>query len=87
MTLLQLAQIKHWLRLHGRQHPLELHAWDLVLTSWVLGFMAVPVLMLIEAFLLLPLCLAGFLLPSAYARWRIYLHRHGRLRCDWLTAL
>lgn len=87
MTLLQLAQVKQWLRLHGRAHPVELHAWDLVLMSWVISWMGMPVFMLIDAFDLLPLSLAGFLLPSAYVAWRARLHRSGRLRCDWLTAL
>lgn len=87
MTLLQLAQVRHWLRLHGRAHPVELCAWDLVLMSWLIGWMGTPVFMLIDAFDLLPLSLAGFLLPSLYAAWRTRLHRMGRLRCDWLTAL
>lgn len=87
MTLKQLAQIKQWLRLHGRRHPLELHAWDLVLTIWVLGLMSPPVCLLLDEAVLLPLSLGGFLLPSAYATVRSRLHRAGRLRCDWLTAL
>ncbi|MBT9491520.1 MAG: hypothetical protein IV107_04075 [Paucibacter sp.] len=87
MTLIQLTQIKRWLFLHGRRHPLELCAWDMVLTAWVLGWVALPALLLIHAWSLLPLCPAGFLLPGFYASWRIRLHRSGRLRCDWLTAL
>lgn len=87
MTLKQVAQVKRWLRLHGRAHPLELYVWDLVLTAWVLGLMAVPLSMLLHQFDLLPLSLAAFLLPTLYAAWRVRLHRRGRLRCDWLTAL
>jgi hypothetical protein len=87
MTLKQLAQVKRWLRLHGREYPVELYAWDLVLTSWVLGWIGVPAFLLIHAFSALPLCLGGFLLPTAYAGWRLRMHRRGRLRCDWLTAL
>ncbi len=87
MTLLQLTQIKHWLFLHGRRHPLELCAWDMVLTAWVLGWVALPAILLIHEWTLLPLCPAGFLLPGFYASWRTRLHRSGRLRCDWLTAL
>ncbi|MFY7866050.1 hypothetical protein [Roseateles sp.] len=87
MTLMQLTSIKRWLFLHGRGHPMELHAWDLVLTAWVLGWVALPGLLLIDAWPWLPLCPAGFLLPDVYARWREHLHREGRLRCDWLTAL
>lgn len=87
MTLKQMSRIKRWLLLHGNRHPVELQAWDLVLTSWVLGLMAVPVLLLTDALVLLPLSLAGFLLPTAYAAVRGRLHRRGRLRCDWLALL
>jgi hypothetical protein len=87
MTLQQLAQIKCWLRLHGGRHPVELQAWDLVLTCWVLGWVSVPGLMLLEAWPGLPLSLLAFLLPTLYAGTRRRLHRQGRLRCDWLTAL
>jgi hypothetical protein len=87
VTLKQVAQVKRWLRLHGERHPLELQAWDLVLTAWVLGCMGTPVFMVLDQFRLLPLCLAGFLLPTIYAALRSHLHRLGRLRCDWLTAL
>ena len=46
MTLAQMTQVKRWLRLHGDHHSAELYAWDLVLTAWVLGWMAVPVMLL-----------------------------------------
>jgi len=87
MTLAQMTRVKRWLRLHGRHHPAELYAWDLVLTTWVLGGMAVPVTMLLDEAFLLPLCLLAFCLPTLYSDWRSRLHRCGRLRCDWLTAL
>ncbi|MDC8784362.1 hypothetical protein [Roseateles koreensis] len=87
MTLLQLTHVKRWMDLHQGRHPVELCAWDLVLTAWVLSWMALPVSTLLGNWWMLPLCLAGFLLPTAYANWRRSLHRRGRLRCDWLTAL
>jgi hypothetical protein len=87
MSLQELSQIKRWLRLHGNRHPLELHVWDLVLMCWVLGWVGVPTLLLLNLLDCLPLCLAASLLPTAYARARRRLHRQGRLRCDWLTAL
>ncbi|MEL4178689.1 hypothetical protein [Roseateles sp. PN1] len=87
MTLLQLTQIKRWLLLHQARHPVELYAWDLVLTAWLMGWMALPVLLLLDDWPLLPLCLIGYVLPNGYASWRRGLHRRGRLRCDWLTAL
>lgn len=87
MTLQQLTQVKHWLILHGGRHPVESQAWDLVLTCWVLGWISVPSLLLLEVWVILPLSLAAFLLPTWYAWARQRLHRQGRLRCDWLTAL
>jgi hypothetical protein len=87
MTLNQQAQVKHWLVLHRRNHPVEYQAWDMILMCWVLGLMGVPGLLLTDTLGWLPICLLGFLLPSLYAELRIHLHRRGRLRCDWLTAL
>ncbi|HEX2011266.1 MAG TPA: hypothetical protein VJN44_10045 [Roseateles sp.] len=87
MTLKQVTRVRRWLVLHGRQHPVEVQAWDLVLICWVLSWMSLPSLLLTGFWPMLPLCLAAFLLPSLYARVRQRLHRAGRLRCDWLTAL
>lgn len=87
MTLKQLAQVKRWLILHREQHPVELQAWDLVLTCWVLGWVGTPGLVLMDLWPVLPLCPLALLLPTFYARLRSRLHRAGRLRCDWLTAL
>lgn len=87
MTLNQQAQVRRWLVLHRHHHPVEYQAWDLMLMCWVMGMTGMPALVLIEALGWLPVCLLGFLLPSLYAELRIRLHRRGRLRCDWLTAL
>ncbi len=92
MTLKQVSQVRRWLQLHGQQrHAVELQALDLVMIFWVLGWVSLPSLMVTGLWaalpLSLPLCLAAFLLPSLYAGLRQRLHRNGRLRCDWLTAL
>jgi len=87
MTLQQLSQIKQWLVTHRRNHAVESQAWDVIFTCWVLGWVGVPGSLLIDHADFLPLCLLGYLLPSLYGRLRQYLHRSGRLRCDWLTAL
>jgi len=87
MTLNQLASIKRWLLLHGQRHPVELFVWNLVLTGWVLGWMGVPGSLLAHQWAALPLCLVAFTSPQWYAGARKRLHRRGRLRCDWLTAL
>jgi hypothetical protein len=88
MTLKQVSQVRRWLLLHGQQgHAVELQALDLVMILWVLSWVSLPSLMLIGLWGVLPLCLAAFLLPTVYAALRRRLHRKGRLRCDWLTAL
>lgn len=87
MTIRQVSQVRRWLLLHGRGHPVELQALDLVLILWMLGWAGLPSLMVIGFWPILPLCLAAALLPSAYAWLRRRLHRRGWLRCDWLTAL
>jgi hypothetical protein len=58
-----------------------------VLIVWVLGWAGLPGLLLMHLWAALPLCLLGFLLPTAYTCARQRLHQSGRLRCDWLTAL
>jgi hypothetical protein len=87
MTLQELSQIKRWLVLHRGQHPVESQAWDVVFLCWVLGWTGVPGLLLTHSPAWLPACLLGFMLPTLYGRLRRHLHRRGRLRCDWLTAL
>ena len=86
MTLDHYAQVKHWMLLHAAQHPVELAIWNLVMTCWVLSWMGLAPIVLTQAWRLLPVSLAAWLLPSAYARGRARLHRRGRLRCDWLAA-
>ncbi len=87
MTLIQLTQVKQWMRQHGQRHVVELQIWDLVLCCWLLGWAALPGLILLQDWLMLPVLLMGTLLPTAYVRWRCRMHRAGRLRCDWLCAL
>lgn len=87
MTLKQASQVRRWMVLHGRRHPVEVQAWDLVLILWVLGWAGIPSLLLMHLWAALPLCLLAYLLPTAYTCTRQRLHQRGRLRCDWLTAL
>ena len=42
MTLRQMSQLKRWHVDHREHAPLEYHAWDGVLTLWLLGWMGVP---------------------------------------------
>lgn len=87
MTLKQLSQVKRWMVMHSTRHPVEMAVWNGVLTCWMMGFMGLPGALIIHAWWVLPLCLAAWLLPMAYTLGRRRLHRTGRLRCDWLTAL
>jgi hypothetical protein len=86
MTIEQLATVKRWQVLHRSHHPVEYHAWDLMLTGWVLGWIGLPVSMLLWPLRGTAVSLAMLLLPGAYCRARRGLHRIGWLRCDWLGA-
>lgn len=87
MTLQQLGQLHRWHVAHERDHPFESEVCHLVLTAWVLGWAALPALMLLDALALAPLCLAGWLMPDLYRALRRRLNASGRLRCDWLPAV
>ncbi|MDM4765926.1 hypothetical protein [Pelomonas sp. SE-A7] len=87
MTLRQLSLIKRWLRLHPRGHEVELQAWDMVLTGWLIGLLGVPVALLLEAPQWLLPCLLAYLLPEMYSAARLRLHRRGLLRCDYQELL
>lgn len=86
MTLRQLTLIKRWQVAHRRQHPLEYHTWDMVLTGWLMGCVGTPLALLLWPWLL-PLGLTLCMLPGLYVGWRRRLHLRGRLRCDWLCVI
>jgi hypothetical protein len=87
MTLQQLQQLKRWHVAHRRDHPVEYHLYDLVLTCWLLGWMGAPAALLLDAGGWLLACALAFLAPPGYVAWRVALHRRGRLRCDWADSL
>ncbi|MBV8501508.1 MAG: hypothetical protein JO006_07305 [Paucibacter sp.] len=87
MDLAQMARIRHWLRLHGARHPAELWIWDLICIAWVAAWLAIPLSVILGRDELMPLSLLALVLPALYVAWRSRLHRRGKLRCDWLTAL
>ncbi|TMH12734.1 MAG: hypothetical protein E6H58_16655 [Betaproteobacteria bacterium] len=86
MTLDQFHALKTWHTTHG-DHPFEKNLWEFVLTLWLSGWvgLAATTLLAIPAAQLL--CLALLFLPRAYVGFRTWLHRAGRLRCDWIVAL
>ncbi|MEY4750811.1 MAG: hypothetical protein RIQ60_3025 [Pseudomonadota bacterium] len=87
MTLDQLKHFKRWHVCHRDGHELEFALCDMVLEAWVLGWMLLPTLAILDAEALLPASLALILMPELYCGLRRQLHLSGRLRCDWLDAI
>ncbi len=87
MTLHQLQTIKLWHISHKLESPLEYHAWDGVLTAWMLGWMGEPAALILWWPSLALVCAVLYLTPALYVALRRRLHRRGQLRCDWLTTL
>ncbi|MEO8525572.1 MAG: hypothetical protein ABI460_12685 [Caldimonas sp.] len=87
MNLDQFSELRQWHLGHLREQPFEKHAWDMVLTLWLAGWVGAPAAFLIHAGWALVLCGALLFLPSAYVALRRALHSRGVLRCDWIRAL
>ena len=87
MTLDQFHALKLWHQRHVRDRPLEKHAWDAVLTLWMMGWVGGPASFLIHVRWAAIVCLALLFLPGAYVSLRRRLHRAHLLRCDWIVAL
>lgn len=87
MRLQKLHDFKHWHLGHPHGHALELWVCDSVLASWVIGWMLLPVLALLDDWAWLPASLLLTQMPSAYWALRAGLHRRGLLRCDWLHTV
>ena len=87
MTLGQFHALKVWHTRHWRDHPIEKTTWDAVLTLWLMGWVGGGAALLLGESWAVLTCLALLFLPNAYVAWRRHLHRVGRLRCDWITAL
>jgi len=87
MTLSQFESLKVWHQRHWRERPVEKHAWDMVLTFWLAGWVGIPSALLIHAGWAEAGCVALVFLPGAYVALRRRLHRARVLRCDWTVAL
>lgn len=87
MNVQQMSTLKQWFVAHRDDAPLEYHAWDAVLTLWLLGIMGVPPALLLHEEWTVLLCVPLFFAPPLYVRLRTRLHQRGRLRCDWLPEL
>ena len=62
------------------------HHWGLE-GALLMGWVGLPGTLLSGAWAALPLCFVASISPRCYVLARRRLHRSGRLRCDWLTAL
>lgn len=86
MNLRRMTSLKRWHVEHRDESPIEYHAWDAMLTCWLLGWMGVPPALLLHWNWAVLLCVPLFFAPPLYVALRSRLHRLGRLRCDWLDA-
>lgn len=87
MNLNQLVAMKNWMDAHRPGRPVEYHAWDAVLTLWLMGWMGAPAFMMLDDPWAVVACVALFFMPPAYTRLRRRLHLRQRLRCDWLEVV
>ncbi|HJV61003.1 MAG TPA: hypothetical protein VJ743_08640 [Albitalea sp.] len=85
MTLNQLHALKVWHAYHP--HPLERGTWDTVLCLWMAGWVGLPSALILQLAWAQLACVGVMFLPHLYVALRRRLHRSGRLRCDWITAL
>jgi hypothetical protein len=82
MSIDELARIKRWHVAHKAQHPLEYHAWDIMLTLWMMGWVGTLPALIFSEWLLLA-CALGMSAPNLYVHYRVLAHRRHTLRCDW----
>jgi hypothetical protein len=85
--LSEIQRIKKWQVAHKVEHPLEYHAWDAVLTVWMMGWCGSLPAFLIDAWWALPLCAVAMVAPRLYVDWRERANADNRLRCDWLHCM
>ena len=86
MTLQELQRIKRWQAAHGREHPVECRAWNVMLTLWVVGWVGWIPAFAFGLFWMAPLLVAAGFAPTLYVAWRARAHQQQRVRCDWLEA-
>ena len=80
MDLEALQRIKQWHVSHQREHPVEYHAWDAMLTLWLMGWVGwIPAFLRRCGHPLLALAMAA---PTLYVAWRVKAHPAPALRLD-----
>ena len=85
MDLDAMQRIKQWHVRHQGDHPVECHAWDIVLTLWLAGWVGWIPAVTFEAFWVAPALVLAMLGPRLYVAGRVRAHKARRLRCDWLA--
>ena len=86
MDLEALQRIKRWYVSHQREHPVEYHAWDAMLTLWLMGWVGWIPAFTFDALWSAPLLALAMAAPTLYVTWRVKAHQARRLRCDWITV-
>jgi hypothetical protein len=86
IALTELQCIKKWHVAHRKDHPLEYHVWDTVLTLWLIGWVGWLPAFALEAWWALTPCAVAILVPRLYVGWRKQAHIQQRLRCDWMDC-
>lgn len=86
-TIARLHRVKKWHVNHKEDHPLEYQIWDVMLTLWVLGWIAWLPALALDAPWVYPLCVAAVCMPGLYMRLRLSAHQAMRLRCDWADQI
>ena len=86
MDLEALQRIKQWHVSHQRDHPVEYHLWDVVLTLWLIGWVGWIPAFTFDALWSAPLLALAMAAPTLYVTWRVKAHQARRLRCDWITV-
>ncbi len=87
ISLSKLQRVKKWHVLHKADHPLEYQLLDAVLTIWIMGWVGLLPVFVLDAEWCLPFSLLAMTLPNLYIGWRIAAHNAQRLRCDWVNQL
>lgn len=83
MTVQELFALKSWQVAHRMHQPVEFHAWDVMLTFWLMGWMGMPAALVLWQPVGMAVCLLLFCAPTAYVHLRLHLHERRYLRCDW----
>jgi len=87
ITLAKMQRLKQWHVSQQAEHSVEYQVWEVVLTLWVMGWIAWLPAYVLDAFWAFPLCLLGILMPRLYVQCRAQAHEKLHIRCDWLDLV